>query len=615
MQGGITLGSEKDDQGTGQGVVEEAFVSENIWRALILLSTAAVLLFSVYCLSHGITTIFMHLYYFPIVLLAYRYRYRGCVLAALLSLAYVGLVVFFEPGPAEVIGALCRLAVFIGIAAVVANLSERLVVVHGALKERLETIQNLHQFQESIIANANIWITVLAPDGTILVWNDTAEAICGYKRGDVLGKRTIWRDLYPEKAYRQKVNRDVRNIIKEERYLETFETKIRCADGTQKTIVWNTRGIRGPDSSIQTYIVIGRDITGQKRAEEALRESKEFLDKIISSIGDPIHVKDRQHRVILINDAACRLFNLSREEIIGKTAYELFPGKEMADISWQKDEEVFRTGRENANEETNTYAPGKTLTVLVRKTLYMDTAGNQFLVGITTDITDRKRAEVALLRANKQLNLLSSITRHDILNQLMALKGYLELSKDAIDNPATLREYITKEEKAADTIEHQITFTKDYQNLGVAAPEWQSVNASIQKALHGLPMRDIHVEVDPKNPEIFADRLFEKVFYNLIDNALRYGGDRMKTIRVSAQESDTSLTIVCEDDGVGIFKEDKKRLFTRGFGRNTGLGLFLSREILAITGITITEDGEPGRGARFRIVVPEGMWRMAGRGA
>ena len=123
-------------------------------------------------------------------------------------------------------------------------------------------------------------------------------------------------------------------------------------------------------------------------------------------------------------------------------------------------------------------------------------------------------------------------------------------------------------------------------------------------------MRAVHVEVDPKNPAIFADRLFEKVFYNLIDNALRYGGSDIKTIRVSSQEIDTILTILCEDDGVGITDEDKKRLFTRGFGKNTGLGLFFSREILAITGITITETGTPGKGARFEITVPKGMWRF-----
>ena len=168
---------------------------------------------------------------------------------------------------------------------------------------------------------------------------------------------------------------------------------------------------------------------------------------------------------------------------------------------------------------------------------------------------------------------------------------------------------------AAKTIDEQIQFTRDYQNLGVAAPEWQSVNESIRKAMTALPMRAVHVEPDPADPEVYSDPLFEKVFYNLIENALRYGGDRMKTIRVSSQESGTSLTILCEDDGVGITDEDRKKLFRKGFGKHTGLGLFLSREILAITGITITENGEPGKGARFEIAVPKGMWRTAGNGA
>jgi len=248
-------------------------------------------------------------------------------------------------------------------------------------------------------------------------------------------------------------------------------------------------------------------------------------------------------------------------------------------------------------------------TVVVGGTL-IEYSGSTASLNVLTDITERKLAVDALQQANKQLNLLSSITRHDILNQLMALKGYLELSHEMINNPTTLIEYIIKEEKAANTIENQIKFTKDYQELGVAAPEWQNVNSNIQKAIAGLPMRDVRVETDPKNPEIFADRLFEKVFYNLIDNALRYGGAGMKTIRVSSQEIDSGLHIVCEDDGVGITAEDKKRLFTRGFGKNTGLGLFLSREILAITGITIAENGTTGKGAQFEITVPKGMWRI-----
>jgi len=91
-----------------------------------------------------------------------------------------------------------------------------------------------------------------------------------------------------------------------------------------------------------------------------------------------------------------------------------------------------------------------------------------------------------------------------------------------------LAEFITKEQNITRTIEAQIKFTKVYQEIGAAAPAWQSVNARIHNAVAGLPMREVRVKVDPKDPAIFADPLFEKVFYNLIDNALRYGGAEMK---------------------------------------------------------------------------------------
>jgi len=129
------------------------------------------------------------------------------------------------------------------------------------------------------------------------------------------------------------------------------------------------------------------------KANEALRKSERFLNEIINSIGDPIFVKDRRHRLILVNDAACRLFDRTRDELLGQTSYDLFPSKEDADISWQKDEEVFLSRSENVNEETNTYAHGIARTVLVKKSPYADDAGNLFVVGVTRDITDRKRAE------------------------------------------------------------------------------------------------------------------------------------------------------------------------------------------------------------------------------
>lgn len=91
--------------------------------------------------------------------------------------------------------------------------------------------------------------------------------------------------------------------------------------------------------------------------------------------------------------------------------------------------------------------------------------------------------------------------------------------------------------------------------------------------------------------------------------AVRYGG-KITTLRVSAMESGDRPLIVCEDDGVGVPAEEKTKIFIQGFDKSSRMGLFLSREILSITGIIITGTGGPGEGARFGIMVPKGIWRM-----
>ena len=117
----------------------------------------------------------------------------------------------------------------------------------------------------------------------------------------------------------------------------------------------------------------------------------------------------------------------------------------------------------------------------------------------------------------------------------------------------------------------------------------------------------------PDDFTIFADQLIVKVFFNLMDNAVRYGGN-ITTIRFSVQKLDGDCVMVCQDDGNGVSADEKEKIFERGFGKNTGMGLFLAREILSITGITIRETGEPGKGARFEMTVPKGMWRFSGTG-
>lgn len=236
------------------------------------------------------------------------------------------------------------------------------------------------------------------------------------------------------------------------------------------------------------------------------------------------------------------------------------------------------------------------------------TGNGVLLVGTLLDITERKRAEEALFHANRKLNMLSSITRHDVLNKLTALYSFLELSEQIADGNPTLKKYLKKELEITTDIQRQIEFTRYYQDIGIRAPEWQEVTDIIAAAAAQLKPEGVDLRISVPAVEVFADPLIEKVFYNLMENSLRHGGT-IRSISISSEERERGLTLYYRDDGCGISAEDKKNLFRKGFGKHTGLGLFLSREILAITGIGIVEDGVPGSGVRFGISIPKGAYR------
>ncbi|MEN6609846.1 MAG: sensor histidine kinase, partial [Methanoregulaceae archaeon] len=183
--------------------------------------------------------------------------------------------------------------------------------------------------------------------------------------------------------------------------------------------------------------------------------------------------------------------------------------------------------------------------------------------------------------------------------------------KEEPDTGPKASEYLKKEMLIAEIMGEQIDFTKVYEEMGTTAPIWKNIPEDIRRAAASLSLGDIRVEVDLEDLSVYADPLFEKVFYNLIDNALRYGGDAMTKIHIFCHETGDGLVLICEDDGVGIMSEDKIHLFEQGYGKHTGLGLFLTREILSITNITIAETGEPGKGARFEIRVPKGRYRFS----
>ena len=461
---------------------------------------------------------------------------------------------------------------------------------------------------------------VVDRNGTVVAWNHAMEVLSGIRAADVIGKgKETYKSwivgetgplLIEDVLYRNR--EEIRSRYDRIRFDgDTIRTEreVTRTDGTRFFLWVSATRLADSEGKITGAIESLRDVTHQKRIERELRESNTYLDTVINTLADPLFIKDRSYRFVRLNNSFCRFTGHSREEMLGKTDFDFF-SREEAEVFRKNDDEVFGTGQINENEETITDASGTLHTIGTKKALYTNTAGEKFIVGIIRDITDRKKTEYALQQALKKLNMLSSITRHDILNQLMGLRTYLALMEGDEKDPAILG-FLKNADRAADAIQRQIEFTRYYEDLGVQAPRWQEAAEIFSSAASQILLDEVDVEIRVEGISVYADPLIGKVFYNLIENSLRHGG-HVTRMELWAQETGTGgLVITYQDNGTGISPEDKKNLFKRGFGKHTGLGLFLSQEILSITGITIAETGTHGSGARFEIAIPPGVWRKA----
>ena len=387
---------------------------------------------------------------------------------------------------------------------------------------------------------------------------------------------------------------------------QVFDWVFSRLDGTPVySEVTLSRVVIGGKTLLQAIV---RDVSERKKSEDALRMSERTYRAVVEDQTELISRFRPDGTHLFVNEAYCRYFKKSRDELIGKKFFPRIPAEDHIRVR----EHFSSLTKENpsAIDTHRVIMPDGS----VRWQRWSDRAifdKNGTIVeyqSVGQDITEQKRAEDALALACQKMNLLSSITRHDILNQLTVLSGYLALSEEFASDEKLLG-FIRKEATATERINQQITFTKHYQDIGVQAPQWQNVHDTITTAAALLDLTTVDIRIHFTNIEIYADPLLGKVFYNLLENAVRHG-QNTSIIQFSFQDNGDSLTIVCEDNGGGIDRETKKHLFKRGYGKNTGFGLFLIREILSITGISIDENGEPGRGARFEIIVPNGAYRF-----
>ncbi len=214
--------------------------------------------------------------------------------------------------------------------------------------------------------------------------------------------------------------------------------------------------------------------------------------------------------------------------------------------------------------------------------------------------------------ANTKISLLSSITRHDVLNQVMVIRGFADLLKDSIPADSPDRDFVERIGDASRRIEEQLGFMREYElEATPSSMGWRDIREIFLQAAMGRGLFGIRTDVLFEGVSVYSDRLIEKIFYALIDNSVVHG-EKVTRITLSFHEEDDTGVLVYEDNGSGIPPGQKEMIFEHGVGRNHGLGLYLARGILQVHGISIRETGEYGRGARFEMRIPRQYYRKAG---
>ena len=453
-------------------------------------------------------------------------------------------------------------------------------------------------------------------DGIVIAWNRSIEEMTGIPAADILGKggyeyatpfygnrRPILIDLVFEPD--EKIARYYSSISREGNSLSA-ETNLIHPKGNRIDALVKASPLYNRDGNVTGAIESIRDITGRKRVEEALMESEDKYRLVVENNHDAIYIF-RSDQILFANSRASDLTGYPHKELMEIRLWDLVHPDD-------RDRLIESYRKSFSGEEVPSEYTARLLTrdgISRSCEFFVDTImyqGAPAVLGIARDITERKKADETVREANRKLALLTTITRHDINNQVLALNGFIALLHEKVPDPA-LENYFTWIAQAIARISSTIQFTKAYSAVGGTDPQWQDIRTLVETAATQVPLRTVIVINDlPPGREVHADPLAVRVFYNLIENSVRYGG-KITTIRFSLEECDGSCIIVCEDDGEGIPAEDKERIFEWGFGKNTGLGLALSREILGITGITIHESGSPGKGAMFEITVPPGSFR------
>lgn len=377
-----------------------------------------------------------------------------------------------------------------------------------------------------------------------------------------------------------------------------FVTATRKLRKTQETleesIISRTEELRG----------INRHLYAEIAQREKMEEQLLLTQFAMDNATDMIFWIDQDARINYANTFASDMLQYGPAELLQRSFGDIVPAYSLSawDTLWQD----LKTGGVLSRETTFVKKDGTRVPAEV-KVSYLQYRGKQFVYCLGRDLSERTRMEHALQESNKKLHVFTSIARHDIQNKITVLLGYLGRTRKAVSDPRLI-EYLERLEQAAKAIRIEINLTRDFKDLGANPPEWQNVRSVVGLAARSYTGSPLEIVTDLPDVEIYADAQFNHVFDRLLEFASG-DGETPFMVRIHTVRGDGTLRVIVEDNGPGIPREEKEHLFDLKGDDSGRRGLFIAREILSITGISLEETGEPGTGSRFEIGIPETDFR------
>ncbi|MCP3141065.1 hybrid sensor histidine kinase/response regulator [Pyxidicoccus xibeiensis] len=359
---------------------------------------------------------------------------------------------------------------------------------------------------------------------------------------------------------------------------------------------------------------------------QSMRRTGDFLRSALDALPDPLFVKDRQHRWVAVNSAFCRFMGHTADELLGRSDYDFVPAHE-ADVFWRKDEQVFRSGVTDENEETHTGSTGQSRHLVTKKASFSSADGESFLVAVIRDVTDRKLLESQLMLAERMASVgtLAAGVAHEINNPLAYVSSNLSFLRDRLSQAELapeqlpeLREVVAEAEEGAGRVNAIVrdlrTFARAEEDGHGPVDITRVVDGALRLVRNELSHRARLVCTLEPVPRVHGNEVrLGQVVVNLLVNALQALPERAvdeNVVRICLRPGrGGSVELEVADNGHGMTPEVQRRIFdpfftTKSVGEGTGLGLSICLTLVQAMGGRIEVQSAPGWGSTFRVVLP-----------